>query len=306
MALSAGTRLGPYEILEPLGAGGMGEVYRAHDTKLDRDVALKVLPEGALNKDDARKRFLREANALSRLSHPHVATLFDFDTAAGTDFLVMELVRGPSLRDELEEKGALPERDVVRLGAQLARGLQAAHEQGIVHRDLKPGNLQLTPDGLLKILDFGLARLVPRETAPGEETAPTQTAVGKVAGTLLYMSPEQLRGRGVDARTDLYAAGAVLYEMATGRRLFSKPSSAELTEAILNEDPTPPRGLNERISPGLRPGAGVPVPNWRDRRGTEPIESRTGRRHSLTWRPRVGPPRTRAQRSRPRPGAAAC
>ena len=131
------------------------------------------------------------------------------------------------------------------------RGLQAAHEQGIVHRDLKPGNLQLTPDGLLKILDFGLARLLPKETAPGEETAPTQTAVGKVAGTLPYMSPEQLRGRGVDARTDLYAAGAVLYEMATGRRLFSKPSAAELTDAILNEEPTPPRDLNDKISPGL-------------------------------------------------------
>ena len=163
----------------------------------------------------------------------------------------MELVRGPSLRDELEEKGALPEKTVVRLGAQLARGLQAAHEQGIVHRDLKPANLQLTPDGLLKILDFGLARLLPKEPSAREETAPTQTAVGKVAGTLPYMSPEQLRGRGVDARTDLYAAGAVLYEMATGKRLFSKPSSAELTEAILNEDPTPPREVNDRISPGL-------------------------------------------------------
>ena len=207
MALSEGTRLGTYEILEPLGAGGMGEVYRAHDTKLDRDVALKVLPEGTLSNDEARKRFRREANALSRLSHPHVATLFDFDTAEGTDFLVMELVRGPSLREELEDKGALPERDVIRLGAQLARGLQSAHEQGIVHRDLKPGNLQLTPDGLLKILDFGLARLVSRGTATDGVTAPTQTAVGRAAGPLLYMSPEQLRGRGVDARTDVNAAG---------------------------------------------------------------------------------------------------
>jgi hypothetical protein len=248
--LSAGDRLGPYEIVSPLGAGGMGEVYRARDTKLDREVALKVLPEGALDDDEARRRFRKEADALARLAHPHIATIHDFDSADGTDFLVMELVRGPSLRDELEEKGALPEKTVVRLGTQLARGLQAAHEEGIVHRDLKPSNVQLTPDGLVKILDFGLAQLLPRETA-GEETAPTETAIGKAAGTLLYMSPEQLRGRDVDARTDLYAAGAVLYEMATGQRLFSKPSTAELTEAILNEEPRPPRGLKERISPGL-------------------------------------------------------
>jgi serine/threonine-protein kinase len=137
-----GRTLGHYRVVEPLGAGGMGEVFRAHDEKLDRDVALKVLPSGALGDEEARKRFQREANALSRLSHPHAATIFDFDTAEGIDFLVMELVRGPSLRDEIEEKGALPEKTVVRLGTQLARGLQAAHEQGIVHRDLKPGNLQ--------------------------------------------------------------------------------------------------------------------------------------------------------------------
>jgi hypothetical protein len=229
----------------------MGQVFRAHDQKLDRDVALKVLPEGSLSDPEARKRFQGEANALSRLSHPHVATIHDFDSAEGIDFLVMELVRGPSLRDEIDEKGALPEKTVVRLGSQLARGLQAAHEQGIVHRDLKPSNLQLTPDGLLKILDFGLALLLHRQATPREETAPTETAVGIGAGTLLYMSPEQLRGRGVDARTDLYAVGAVLYEMATGRHLFSKPSSAELTDAILHEEPRPPRELNERISPGL-------------------------------------------------------
>lgn len=249
MALSEGTRLGTYEILEPLGARGMGEVYRAHDTKLDRDVALKVLPEGTLSNDEARKRFRREANALSRLSHPHVATLFDFDTAEGTDFLVIELVRGPSLRDELEDKGALPERDVIRLGAQLARGLQSAHEQGIVHRDLKPGNLQLTPDGLLKILDFGLARLVPRGTATDGVTAQTQTAVGRARGRCCTCPRSSSGDVGwTPGRT---STRQVLYEMATGRRLFSKPSSAELTEAILNEEPYAPRDLNERISPGL-------------------------------------------------------
>ena len=250
MALSAGTRLGPYEILEPLGAGGMGEVYRAHDQKLDRDIALKVLSEGALGDDEARKRFRKEAHALSRLSHPHIATILDFDTQDGTDYLAMELVRGHSLRDELDARGPLPEKAVVRVGAQIAHGLQAAHEQGVIHRDLKPSNLQLTPDGLIKILDFGLARLM--ATGPqNEHTAPTETAVGRAAGTLPYMSPEQLRGRGVDARTDLYALGAVLYELATGRRLFTKESAAELTEAILGEEPTAPRAVNERITPGL-------------------------------------------------------
>jgi len=179
--LSGGATLGPYEVVSPLGAGGMGEVYRARDTKLGREVALKVLPEGALTDDEARRRFRKEADALARLAHPHIATIHDFDSADGTDFLVMELVRGPSLRDELEEKGALPEKTVVRLGTQLARGLQAAHEEGIVHRDLKPSNVQLTPDGLVKILDFGLAQLLPREAA-GEETAPTETVIGKGAG----------------------------------------------------------------------------------------------------------------------------
>jgi Tol biopolymer transport system component/tRNA A-37 threonylcarbamoyl transferase component Bud32 len=240
-----------YRITDRLGAGGMGEVYLARDEKLNRDVALKVLPEAALSNEEARQRFRREADALAQLSHPHIATLHDFDSADGTDFLVMELVRGPSLRVEIGQKGALPEETVVRLGAQMARGLQAAHERGIVHRDLKPSNLHLTPDGLLKILDFGLARLLSSQTGPAGKTAVTQTAIGKVAGTLAYMSPEQLRGRGVDARTDLYAAGAVLYEMATAQPLFSKPSAAELTEAILNEGPRTPRELNERISPGL-------------------------------------------------------
>jgi serine/threonine protein kinase len=250
MPLAAGTRLGTYEILDAIGAGGMGEVYRARDAKLDRDVALKVLPEGVLSDESARRSFQREARALSRLSHPHVATVYDFDTANGMDFLVMELVRGPSLRDRLREKGPLPEKHAIRLGTQLARGLQAAHEEGIVHRDLKPGNLHLTPDGLLKILDFGLARL-PKRPASQKEDAPTQTMAGKVLGTLPYMPPEQCVGRGVDARTDLYAAGAVLYEMVTGQRLFSRPSHAELVDAILHDEPVPPRNLNERLSPRL-------------------------------------------------------
>ncbi|MCG6927273.1 MAG: protein kinase [Acidobacteria bacterium] len=242
--------LGHYRLEEKLGAGAMGEVYRARDEKLDRDVAVKVLPAGALSDEAARRRFRKEADALSRVSHPHIATIHDFDSADGIDFLVMELVPGPSIDEELR-RGPLPEKDVVRLGGQMARGLQAAHEQGVIHRDLKPSNLRLTEDGMLKILDFGVARLEQNaRRAAGDATA-TETADGQVVGTLPYMAPEQLRGRGVDTRTDLYAAGAVLYEMATGRKLFPKPSAAELTEAILNENPVPPREVNERISPGL-------------------------------------------------------
>jgi len=244
-----GRTLSHYRVVERLGAGGMGEVYRAHDLKLDRDVALKVLPEGSLADESARSRFHKEAHALSRLCHPHVATLLDFDTENDTDFLVLELVTGPSLEQRLRP-GPLLE-NVLRLGAQLARGLQAAHEQGIVHRDLKPSNLHLTPDGLLKILDFGLARLLRRE--PGESTADTatETAAGAVVGSPPYMAPEQLLGKPPDARADLYSAGAVLYEMATGRRPFGTRSGVALTDAILHEPPPPPRSASPELSPGL-------------------------------------------------------
>jgi hypothetical protein len=241
--------LSHYRIVERLGAGGMGEVYRAHDEKLDRDVALKVLPEGALADEASRSRFRKEARALSRLSHPHIATIHDFDSEDGIDFLVMELVTGPSVEEALRS-GPLPEKDVLRLGAQLARGLQAAHEQGVVHRDLKPANLALTPDGFLKILDFGLARLVePRPASPGHTTA-TETA-GVVAGSPPYMAPEQLLGKPPDARTDLYSAGVVLYELATGRRPFGSRSGVALTDAILHEVPPAPRSTNAALSPGL-------------------------------------------------------
>ncbi|MCG6925644.1 MAG: serine/threonine protein kinase, partial [Acidobacteria bacterium] len=175
-----------YRIVEPLGAGGMGEVYRARDEKLGRDVAVKVLPADALTDEAARRRFHKEAEALVRLSHPHIATLFDVDSADGTDFIVMEVVPGPTLKERLQE-GPLREKEVVRLGTQLVRGLMAAHEKGIIHRDLKPSNLSLTEDGLLKILDFGLVRLLQPGLVAGE-TAPTETAAGRAAGTLPYMS----------------------------------------------------------------------------------------------------------------------
>jgi eukaryotic-like serine/threonine-protein kinase len=245
-----GRTLSHYRVEERLGAGGMGEVYRARDLKLDRDVALKVLPQGALADEAARSRFRKEAHALSRLSHPHVATLLDFDSEDGTDFLVMELVTGPSL-DETLRQGPLSEKDVLRLGAQLARGLQAAHDQGVVHRDLKPSNLALTPDGLLKILDFGLARLLhPPRANPGHTTA-TETADGGVVGSPPYMAPEQLLGKPSDVRSDLYSAGAVLYELATGSRPFGSRSGVALTDAILHEPPPPPRGAHPALSAGL-------------------------------------------------------
>ncbi len=245
-----GHTLSHYRIVERLGVGGMGEVYRAHDLKLDRDVALKVLPAETLADDEARRRFRKEAHALSRLSHPHVAHLLDFDSENGTDFLVMELVAGPSLEEALRP-GPLPEKEVVRLGSQLARGLQTAHEQGVVHRDLKPSNIALTPDGLLKILDFGLARLVTAPSAPSGRTTATETAAGAVAGSPPYMAPEQLLGKVPDARTDLYSAGAVLYELATGKRPFGGRSGVALTDAILHEPPASPRSLNSSVSPGL-------------------------------------------------------
>jgi serine/threonine protein kinase len=197
----------------------MGEVYRARDEKLGRDVALKVLPPGSLANEEAQRRFRKEATALSRLGHPHIATLFDFDAQDGTDFLVMEEVVGPTLEQELR-KGPLAEKEVVRLGSQLARGLIAAHEHGVIHRDLKPSNLGLTSDGLLKILDFGLAHVMRGPEMKTVQTTATDSAVGRVVGSPPYMAPEQLLGKAVDARTDLYAAGACLYELATGKRPY--------------------------------------------------------------------------------------
>ena len=250
MPLTPGSRLGPYEVVSPLGAGGMGEVYRARDTRLERDVAVKVLPAGILSDEASRSRFRKEAKALSRLTHPHVATLLDFGSADGSEYLVMELVPGPTLDEELQ-KGPLPTKDVVRLGAQLARGLKAAHDQGVIHRDLKPSNLCLTGDGLLKILDFGLARIARPASEPPREDTDTDTGLGKVVGSPPYMPPEQVLGKDVDARTDIYSAGAVLYELATGRRPFGGRKGAALTDAILHEAPESARSVNGAVSPGL-------------------------------------------------------
>jgi len=227
----------------------MGEVYRARDEHLERDVAIKVLPPGMLANDAARKRFRQEALALSKLNHPNIATVHDFVSEPQADFLVMECVPGTTLSDKLGA-GPLAEKDILALGAQLAEGLAAAHEQGIIHCDLKPGNLHITPDGRLKILDFGLARFL----GPTGDSIPTQTEsqIRDAAGTLPYMAPEQLSGSPPDTRSDLYAAGVVLYEMATGQRLFPYEREAHRQlAAILHQAPRAPTALNPRVSAGL-------------------------------------------------------
>ncbi len=244
-----GQILGHYRVLEQIGAGGMGLVFRAHDERLDRDVALKVLPPGTLSDENARRRFRKEALTLSKLNHPNIETVFDFDTQEGVDFLVMELIPGVTLDEKLAATGALPEKEVVRLGMQLAEGLAAAHAESVIHRDLKPGNLRQTPDGRLKVLDFGLAKLL----GPVSDTAVTESLskTHGAAGTLPYMAPEQLQGEPADARSDIWAAGAALYEMATGRRPFPQTSAPMLTDAILRQAAVPPRAVNANLSPEL-------------------------------------------------------
>ena len=240
-----GQTLGHYRILEQIGAGGMGVVYRAHDQRLDRDVAVKVLPPGTLADEAGRKRFRREALTLSKLNHPNIETIFDFDTQDGVDFLVMELIPGNALDQKLLV-GALSEKEVLRLGQQLAEGLAAAHAEGVIHRDLKPGNLHITADGRLKILDFGLARLLQPISDAGVTESLTETQA--VTGTLPYMAPEQLRGEKVDARSDIWAAGAVLYEMAAGQRPFGAKLASALSADIQHKPSLPPRQLNPKIS----------------------------------------------------------
>jgi TolB-like protein/Tfp pilus assembly protein PilF len=243
-----GQTLGHYRILEQIGAGGMGVVYRAHDERLDRDVALKILPAGALADEAARHRFRKEALALAKLTHSNIAHIYDFDTQSSTDFLVMECVPGQTLAQKLNV-GSLPEKEVAALGGQIAAALEEAHEQGIVHRDLKPGNILVTPKGQAKVLDFGLAKLLrPQGDAQATQTF---TETQGVAGTLPYMAPEQLRGEALDGRTDIYAMGCVLYEMATGRRAFPEDTAPRLTDAILHQTPVQPRAISARVSPQL-------------------------------------------------------
>jgi eukaryotic-like serine/threonine-protein kinase len=242
-----GSKLGQYTIREQIGAGGMGVVYRARDERLERDVALKVLPVGRVTEEGAR-RLRKEALSLSRLNHPNIETVFDFNSQEGVDFLVAELIPGTTLSDKLAA-GPLPEKEIVRLGAQLAEGLEAAHGSGLVHRDLKPGNLRITPDGRLKILDFGLAKEFGR--ASGVENGATQDVTVGIIGTVAYMAPEQLHGEAADVRSDIYSAGAVLYEMATSRQPFEEKTSPLLIASVLNRSPAAPSVVNRRISPAL-------------------------------------------------------
>jgi eukaryotic-like serine/threonine-protein kinase len=239
MSIASGTRLGPYRILAPIGAGGMGEVYRARDEKLDRDVAIKVLPESVAGDREALARFEREAKAVAALSHPNILAIHDFGTHDGISYAVMELLEGQTLREKLLA-GPIPRGQAVDYARQVASGLSVAHEKGVVHRDLKPENLFVTRDGHVKILDFGLAKKV-GATFPGEETtAPTvseRTEPGTVMGTLGYMSPEQVRGLPVDHRSDIFSFGAVLYELLSGEKAFKRNTASDTIAAILKEEP---------------------------------------------------------------------
>jgi serine/threonine protein kinase len=242
-----GQTLGRYRIVEKLGEGGMGEVYRARDEQLKRDVAIKVLLAGTLSDEHARKRVRKEAETLSKLNHSHIAQVYDFGTQDGTDYLVMEQVPGESLKEKLD-KGSLPEKELVRLGGQIADALDEAHEKGIIHRDLKPGNVKLTDKGQAKVLDFGIAKLL---QSASEATTQTLTETHSLAWTLPYMSPEQLCGEPIDGRSDLYSFGVMLYEMATARRPFEEKLSTALSDAILHRAPPSPRTVNRRVSAGL-------------------------------------------------------
>lgn len=256
MPLNAGSRLGPYEILSLLGAGGMGEVYRARDTRLGRDVAIKILPPSLTGDADRLRRFEQEARAVAALNHPNILAVHDIGNDNGSPYLVSELLEGSTLRERIKG-GPLPSRKAIECAMQVAKGLAAAHEKGIVHRDLKPDNLFLTKDGRVKILDFGLAKLTPIEhssasgTRTFAETDNTGTSPGLVMGTIGYLSPEQVRGKPVDHRSDIFSFGAILYEMLSGERAFKHDSAAETMTAILKEDPPDLTKFNQKISPGL-------------------------------------------------------
>jgi len=275
MSLPAGTRLGPYEILDPIGSGGMGEVYRARDTRLGREVAVKVLPEELAQSAERRERFAREAQAVAALSHPNILALHDVGQEGATHYAVTELLEGETLRHRLGS-GPLPLRKAIDFAVQTARGLAAAHERGIVHRDLKPENLFVTREGRLAILDFGLARQTSPPGPADDTRSPTlapPTDPGTVMGTVGYMSPEQVRGGRVDPRTDIFSLGAVLYEMLSGRRAFQRGTSAEIMTAILREDPPALEQEHDTTGAHVPPGIERIVTRCLEKRPEERFQS---------------------------------
>jgi serine/threonine protein kinase len=258
MTLTSGVKLGPYEIQSPLGAGGMGEVYRARDTRLDRTVAIKILPSHLSDNPEAKQRFDREARAISSLNHPNICTLHDVGHQDGTDYLVMELLEGETLADRLR-KGPLPLEQVLKIGNEICEGLEKAHRNGVIHRDLKPGNIMLTKTGA-KLMDFGLAKATMGGAAPSSSLTMTfsgpsadqpLTARGMVVGTFQYMSPEQVEGKDADTRSDIFSLGAVLYEMVTGKKAFGGKTTASTIAAILAADPPPMSTIQPMSPPAL-------------------------------------------------------
>src|SRR5579864_258309 len=241
MGLGVGSKLGPYEITGPLGAGGMGEVYRARDTRLSRDVALKVLREAFSCDAERMARFEREAKVLASLNHPNIASIYGFEESNGVRALIMELVEGPTLAERIS-RGALPVDEALSVAKQMAEGLEYAHERGIIHRDLKPGNVKVTADGQVKLLDFGLAKALEGESAEEElQNSPTlsmaATRAGVLLGTAAYMSPEQARGKRVDRRTDIWAFGCVLCELLTGKTVFAGETISDTLAAVIRGEP---------------------------------------------------------------------
>src|SRR5205807_3465235 len=242
MALAPGSRIGPYEILSAIGAGGMGEVYRAHDTKLGRDVAIKILPEVFAHDPERLSRFQREAKMLASLNHPNIATIYGLEQSNGTHYLLMELVSGETLAERAKREGPVPIEEALKISVQIAEALEAAHEKGIIHRDLKPANVKVTPEGKVKVLDFGLAKAFADDgVSSNPSESPTLSAAatmkGVILGTAAYMSPEQARGKAVDKRTDIWAFGCVLYELLTGKQAFQGETVTEILASVLRGEP---------------------------------------------------------------------
>ncbi len=285
MALTPGARLGPYEIQAPLGAGGMGEVYRAHDTALDRDVAIKVLPEAFAVDAERLARFEREAKVLASLNHPNIGAIHGLEQSGDTRALVLELVDGPTLADRIAQ-GPIPLDEALPIARQIAEALEVAHEAGVIHRDLKPANIKVRDDGTVKVLDFGLAKaLEPEQTESDAANSPTMsmtaaaTRAGVILGTAAYMSPEQAKGKPVDKRTDIWAFGVVLFEMLTGHQAFGGTDISETLASVLKTD------LNLEALPSDTPAVIRTLLHRCLQRDVQSRHPRCGRRSATTWCP---------------------